>query len=124
MPFALWSILIAAVLPLVWASTAKAGVPHDNHRPREVMAGADGYRQRANWAQQNAWEAFSPYAAAMIIAWVRKVPVAHLDVAAGVFISVRIAHGLCYVRDLASARSLCWLAGMAVVVYLFVASAV
>lgn len=120
MPFAVWSILIAACLPLLWALIAKAGAPYDNRRPRAVLAAASGYRQRADWAQQNAWEAFAPYAAAMLVAWHMQVPAARLDLAAAVFLAARTGHGLCYVRDLARLRSLCWLTGMAVVVALFV----
>ncbi|BEV70539.1 MAPEG family protein [Paludibacterium sp. THUN1379] len=123
MPFALWSILIAAVLPLIWAGVAKAGAPYDNSRPREVLARASGHRQRANWAQQNAWEAFSPYAAAVIVAFVMKVPVARLDLLAGLFLLARVGHGLCYLRNLPTARSLCWLCGFACVVALFVLAA-
>lgn len=123
MPFSLWSILIAALLPLVWALVAKAGAPYDNRRPREVLARAGGYRQRANWAQQNAWEAFAPFAAAVIVAFLMRVPQSRADLAAGVFLAARILHGICYVCDAATARSLCWLAGFAAVIYLFVAGA-
>jgi uncharacterized MAPEG superfamily protein len=122
MPFALWSILIAAFFPLIWAVVAKAGAPYDNSRPRDVLAHATGYRQRANWAQQNAWEAFAPYAAAVIVAYVMKVAPPTLNAVAGLFLLARLAHGLCYVRNLPTARSLCWLVGMASVVYLFVAA--
>ncbi|MBV8049497.1 MAG: MAPEG family protein [Paludibacterium sp.] len=120
MPFALWSILIAAFLPLVWVGVAKFGAPYDNSRPRDTLAQATGYRQRANWAQQNAWEAFAPYAAAVIVAYVMKVPPALLNAAAGVFLLARVAHGLCYVANLSTPRSLCWAIGVGCVVYLFV----
>ena len=123
MPFAFWCVLIAAVLPYVWTVVAKAGTAYDNHVPREVMARATGYRQRANWAQQNAWEAFAPFAAAVIIAWLMKVPLAKLNAAAAVFIFARVAHGLCYLGNYATARSLAWLIGFAAVVYLFIAAA-
>ena len=123
MPFALWSILLAALLPLVWAIIAKVGAPYDNHRPREILSQAQGYRQRANWAQQNAWEAFAPYAVAMLLAWHLKVPTSRLDVAALVFIVARVAHGIFYLRNTAGVRSIVWLLGMLVVVYLFFAAA-
>ncbi|WP_293763342.1 MAPEG family protein [uncultured Aquitalea sp.] len=119
MIFALWSILLVALLPLAWALVAKAGAPYDNNRPREVLAAASGYRQRANWAQQNAWEAFPTYAAAMLLAWQMKVPDARLDLAALVFILLRVCHGLCYLADQAGLRSLSWLGGYLVVVALF-----
>ncbi len=123
MPFALWSVLIAACLPLVWALVAKVGGRIDNRAPRVGMAQLSGYRQRANWAQMNAWEAFSPYAAAMVIAWVQHVPVALLDGLAGAFIVLRLAHGLLYLADKAALRSLAWLGGYGVVIALFVKAA-
>lgn len=123
MPFALWSILLASFLPLLWTALAKAGAPYDNHQPRVVLAAATGWRQRANWAQQNAWEAFPSYAAAMLLAWMMKVPVARLDVLAVVYVLLRLGHGLCYISDKATLRSLCWLGGYAVVVVLFVSAA-
>ncbi|MDF0604257.1 MAPEG family protein [Neisseriaceae bacterium TC5R-5] len=119
MPFALWSILVVSLLPLLWTGIAKAGAKYDNHRPREVLAQASGYRQRANWAQQNAWEALPVYAAAMLVAWVMAVPVALLNLLAWVYVCARLAHGLCYLADKALLRSLAWLVAIAVVVVLF-----
>lgn len=123
MPVAFWCVLIAALLPLVWAVVAKAGAPYNNHTPREGLARASGYRQRANWAQQNAWEAFAPFAAAVIIAWLMKLPLQQLNAAAVLFILARIAHGVCYLADRPTLRSLSWLLGIGVVVGLFVAAA-
>ncbi|UGA38573.1 MAPEG family protein [Chromobacterium haemolyticum] len=119
MPFALWSLLLAALLPLIWAGVAKAGSRVDNHKPREAMAQASGYRQRANWAQQNAWEAFPTFAAAVLVGGGMHVPPAFLDAAAAVFIAARVAHGLLYLADQASLRSLSWLIGLLTVVAIF-----
>ncbi|KMN82166.1 putative MAPEG superfamily protein [Chromobacterium alkanivorans] len=119
MPFALWSILLAALLPLIWAGVTKAGARMDNHKPREALAQASGYRLRANWAQQNAWEALPTYAAAVLVGWAMHVPQAFLDAAAGVFIVARVAHGLLYLADQASLRSLSWLIGLLTVVAIF-----
>ncbi|GGY26534.1 MAPEG family protein [Paludibacterium paludis] len=124
MPFALWSVLIAACLPLLWAVISKIGARrYDNHAPRAWLANLDGYRQRANWAQMNAWEAFSPYAAGMVLAWVRQVPATTLDLVAGVFIAARVLHGVLYLADKAAWRSLSWLIGFASVIALFVLAA-
>lgn len=123
MPFAFWCILIAALLPLCWAIVAKVGISFDNHSPRIAMAQATGYRQRAHWAQQNAWEAFAPFASACIIAYFMNLSPHHLNSAAAVFICARIAHGLCYLANWASLRSLCWFIGLVAVLYLFIASA-
>ncbi|POZ61495.1 MAPEG family protein [Chromobacterium alticapitis] len=119
MPFVLWSLLLAALLPLIWAGVAKAGAKVDNHRPREFAARAEGYRQRAGWAQQNAWEALPVWTAAVVAAWMMKVPAAEMSAAAGVFIAARVAHGLLYIADQAALRSLSWLIGLLAGLYLF-----
>ncbi|WP_434628969.1 MAPEG family protein [Chromobacterium sp. CV08] len=119
MPFVLWSLLLAAVLPLIWAGVSKAGTRYDNGRPREWAGRLAGYRQRANWAQQNAWEALPTWTAAVAAAWLMKVPEAAMNAAAAVFVLARVAHGLLYVADKASLRSLAWLVGMLAALYLF-----
>ncbi|MBM2883324.1 MAPEG family protein [Chromobacterium amazonense] len=119
MPFVLWSLLLAAVLPLIWAGVSKAGTRYDNHKPREVAAMAEGYRQRAGWAQQNAWEALPTWTAAVVAAWLMKVPEAAMNAAAAVFVLARVAHGLLYIANQASLRSLAWLVGMLAALYLF-----
>ena len=119
MPFVLWSLLLVALLPLIWAVVAKAGAPYDNRRPRDVLSRASGHRQRANWAQQNAWEALPVYAVAVMAAWLMQVPEDEMNLAAAVFVAARVAHGVLYVADKASLRSLAWLVGMLVVVFLF-----
>lgn len=48
MPLAYWCLLIAGLLPYAWALVAKLGAPYDNHRPREVLAHAQGHRKRAS----------------------------------------------------------------------------
>ncbi|MDG1462379.1 MAG: MAPEG family protein, partial [Gammaproteobacteria bacterium] len=69
MTFAYWSVLLAALLPLIWAGVAKTGAEgYDNHKPRVFLAELRGRAQRANWAQSNSYESFPPYAAAVIIA--------------------------------------------------------
>ncbi|MGL6072370.1 MAPEG family protein [Craterilacuibacter sp.] len=123
MNFALWSLLLASVLPLLWAVLSKAGAPYDNSRPREVLARASGYRQRANWAQQNGWEAFAPWAAAVLVAQLMGVAHSTQDIAAIIFIAARLAHGVFYIMDKPMLRSLAWLAGFVAMVGLYMAAA-
>ena len=120
MTIAYWCVLAAAVLPLLWAGASKSRSAYDNRVPRAYLANLEGWRQRANWAQQNAWEAFAPFAAAVIIAHVRGVPQATIDGIALAFIAARVFHGLFYITDRPSLRSLAWLAGFGCVVALFV----
>ncbi len=119
-----WCVLLAAFLPLVWVGAAKTGqAGYDNNRPRPFLEALDGWPQRANWAQKNALEAFPPFAAAVIIAHLLGNDQSTIDGLAGAFILSRIAHGIFYITDHASLRTLCWLAGFGCMVALFVTSA-
>src|SRR5664279_2947280 len=106
MTFAYWCVFVAALLPIVWAGASKAGGSGlDNARPRVYLAALQGWRQRANWAQQNAWEALAPFAAAVIIAHNVGVAQSRIDLLAGVFIAARILHGIFYIADQSMLRS-------------------
>lgn len=122
MQFAFWAVLIAAVLPVLFAALSKTG-GMDNHAPRAAQAGLHGWRQRAHWAQQNSWEAFPVFAAAVMVAFLNLVPQQRMDVAAAVFVLARLAYGVCYVMDWPTARSLVWTVGYGAVIYLFLAAA-
>ncbi len=124
MTIAYWCILVAAVLPIVWVGAAKSGGGrYDNARPREFLSGLSGWQARANHAQQNSYEAFPPFAAAVIVAHLGNAGQASIDMLALVFIAARIIYGLCYITDRATLRSLAWLVGFGCVVGLFIAAA-
>lgn len=124
MTFALWCVLVALWLPLLWSISAKWGFSdYDNSRPREWLARQEGWRQRAVWAQQNAWEAFAPFAAAVLTAHVLGANQDMADWLAALFIVSRLLHGILYIADRSVARSAAWLGGMVAVVGLFAAAA-
>lgn len=125
MTFAYWCVLTAAFLPLVWTGIAKSNVENfSNDHPRAAMARAEGRGLRASWAEQNAFEAFPPFAAGVIIAHVTGgAEQLTVDLLAGLFIVARILHGVCYITDRGLSRSFAWLAGFACVIGLFVAAA-
>src|SRR3546814_2363738 len=73
MSIAYWCILVAALLPYVWAFVAKRGPRYDNHDPRGWLAKQDDpHARRANAAHLNAFEAFAPFAAGVLMAPARK----------------------------------------------------
>ena len=75
MTIAYWCVLVAALLPIVWAGAAKSGIKgYDNARPREFLGSLQGWPARANFAQQNSYEAFPPFAAGVIIAHLCDTP--------------------------------------------------
>jgi len=124
MTTAYWCVLAAALLPLLWTGAAKAGgKSYDNARPREFLGALTGWPARAHHAQQNSYEAFPPFAAAVIIAHLCGAPQPAVDGLALGFIGARLLYGLCYIADLSTLRSLVWLAGLGCVVGLFVTAA-
>ncbi|MBY0346353.1 MAG: MAPEG family protein [Neisseriaceae bacterium] len=125
MPLYFLSVLIAACLPYIWAGVSKANkaLPYDNHSPRTQLSKMNGYHQRASWAQMNAWEAFAPFAAAVVIAHIQQVHPFTINIFALIFLVARFAHGLFYIFDLATLRSMAWFIGFACVVGLFIVAA-
>ena len=118
MPFAYWCPLIAGLLPHAWALVAKLGVPYDNHRPREVLAHAQGHRNaptgrrpmllnRCRCLSRRCW-------------WPAcNTPTLARSTMPRCCLCWRLAHGLFYIADLARPRSLVWLLGIGCVMYLF-----
>jgi len=122
MTIALWCVLVAGVMPIVFAGIAKAGdKSFNNRRPREWYETVSGYRKRAWWAQQNSLEAFPLFAAAVLTAHLAGAEQTLADALAVTFIAFRIAFGVCYLADVHLARSLTWLGGFACCVALFFA---
>jgi uncharacterized MAPEG superfamily protein len=122
MTTAYWCVLIAAYLPIAFTGIAKFGAggrDFDNRAPRAMLAKLDGWRARANWAQANGFEAFPPFAAAVIIAHLCAVPQARIDLLALGFVGLRIVYGVLYIANLATLRSIVWIASVACVVALF-----
>ena len=125
MTTAYWCILIAALLPYLWVTVAKgAGARYDNRDPRGWQARQDNPRShRANAAQLNAFEAFAPFAASVLMAQAADVDPAQIARLAIAFVVLRVLHGLFYVAGIHALRSLAWGGGFAGVVWLMVKAA-
>lgn len=123
MTFAFWCVAIAAFMPLVWIGYAKVSAGgYDNANPRVWRKELTGKLQRAASAEDNAYEAFAPFAAAVIIAHYVGVEQVIVDALAGVFIAMRILHGIFYIADKDLFRSLSWATGFFSMVGLFLAA--
>jgi len=126
MSVAYWCILVAAALPYLLTTIAKAGAPgYSNRNPRAWIAKqSENYRvQRANAAHLNAFEAFAPFAAGVLMAQAAGVDptlVMRLSLA---FVAFRVLHGIFYLADQPPLRSLSWAGGIACVAWLMVAAA-
>ena len=116
MAMAYWCVLVAAMLPYVWTTVAKAsGERYDNRDPRGWLARQTNPRvHRANAAQLNAFEAFAPFAAGVLMAQFAGVPEAHVAGLAVAFVVFRLLHGVVYTLGMKhSLRSLLWFGGLA-----------
>lgn len=128
MTLAYWCVLIGLLMPLLWTAVAKFLGPKkmpvsNNNNPREYLATLTGPQKRADWAQQNAFEAFPAFAAAVIIAHVSGgAALSTINLLAIVWVIARLAHGVCYVANWATLRSLTYFVGMACVVGCFIAA--
>ena len=124
MTLADWCVLIAGVLPVVATGIAKWGFRgFDNNNPRAWLGKQTGYRARANAAQQNSFEAFPFFAAAVIVAHLADAPQGRLDALAIAFIVLRLAYLGCYLADRATLRTLVWGLGYACIIAMFFVAA-
>ena len=125
MTTAFWCVLIAGLLPHVAALVAKAGVPgFDNNEPRAWLARQQGYRARANAAQQNGFEAVALFAVAVLVAHVTRGQQPQVDLLAMVFVAARVVYLLVYLAGWGTVRSLVWAVGIAATVWIFATAAI
>lgn len=115
-------LLIVVVLPFPWIMLAKLSRRYDNLAPRTYLAGLEGWRARAYAAHQNAWEALAMFTAAIVAAGQASGANPWINWLAITFVVVRVLHGVLYVANLASLRSLVWFVGVACVVSMFFVS--
>lgn len=123
MTIAFWCVLAAGILPMLWVAYAKLSIGFNNKRPRADLEKATGKAQRAKWAHDNSWEAFAPFAAAVLIASFVGVDDDRIDLLAMAFICCRVAYGFAYIFDKATIRSLVWFGGFLCVIGLYVSAA-
>lgn len=127
-----WSylcVLAACLLPIVAAGVAKWGTfsrpsgqgGYDNRDPRAWLARQTGRRARANAAQANSFEALPLFIAAVLTAQQLQVAQPVIDGLALAFVALRAAYIGLYVANLASARTLVWMAGLGVCIALLLA---
>ena len=119
MTTAYWCVFVAMLMPIVWAGVAKAGArDFDNARPRDYLAGLQGWRQRAN-----SYESFPAFAAGVIIAHLAGAAQPGIDMLALGYVVARILYGIFYITDRSTLRSLAWVAGLGCIIGLFVTAA-
>ena len=115
-------IVIAAALPFLTTLSAKLGklTPRDNLGTRVWQQNLDGWRQRATWAHQNAFETFPMFAAAVILAHLGAPGSQTAMIAAYAYPSFRVLYTLAFIANKGAIRSSLWFASMIAVGALFV----
>ena len=127
MTIALFCILLAALLPLVCATLSKwrgFQVSHrdggyDNRSPRDWIAKQEGFPRWAHAAQENSWEAFPFFAAAVIVSHLLGVVGTLPNALAVAFIVLRVMYIWCYVSARQKWRSRVWALAWAANVAIF-----
>lgn len=120
-----WCILVAASLPYLWTLVAKlSGERYDNRDPRAWLGRQSQPRvARANAAQLNGFEAFAPFAAAVLMAQAAGLDRDTIATLAVAFVMLRVLHGVFYVANQHYLRSAVWFGGVGCVAALMVQAA-
>lgn len=118
------SLIILSVLPLVCAWTAgyyrqKQLGRVDNKEPRLQSLQLTGAGARAVAAQSNTWEALGVYSAAILATFISGVDLQNIFTPVVVFVALRIAYIPAYIADMDKLRSLIFLVGFGICMYLF-----
>jgi len=126
MTIAFTCVLIAILLPYgltyyMKSELIKRGI-FDNSAPREQLAKLEGARKRALWAHENSYESLPAFVGAVVIAHIAGASQQVVDVLAVVYVVSRLLYYVCYIRDLASLRSLVWALGFFAIIGMFVAA--
>ena len=121
MTVAFWCVFVAALLPYVPVGLSQRFL--DPRMPRKGVPNLEGTAARAYGAHLNAFEAFPPFAAAVIISHVVHGPSALVDWLAVLFIVARLAHMGFYLADRQPPRTASFFLGLIVVIVIFVQAA-
>ncbi|WP_296237710.1 MAPEG family protein [Psychrobacter sp. UBA5136] len=119
---AIWAMVVASLLPLLMALTAKVLGGFnlaDNAHPRDFLQGTTGAAARTNAAQKNSYETLPIFLAAVLVAMLFFVPQLIINTIAWLYVLIRIGYCAAYITNLATFRSILWLLSMACSLMLF-----
>jgi uncharacterized MAPEG superfamily protein len=120
MTIAFWCVLAAAILPYVPFGLVKG---LDPKVPRAAAKDLTGLGARAYGAHLNAFEAFPPFAAAVIISHLTLGTNTWSNVLALLFLIARAAHMGFYLADQQPPRSAAFFVGLLIVIVMFIHAA-
>ena len=102
------------------AAMAKEGKGYDNNTPRAQQERLTGWGTRARAAHLNGFEAFAPFAAAVIIAHLAHADAKWSAILAITHVVARTIYPLIYLANIGVLRSLVWGVGFFATIGLFV----
>ena len=107
------SLLVAVLLIYIargFVAYAQTKLPEglDNAHPRAQQAKLTGLGARAQGAHMNGFEAFAPFAAAVIACELRRVPVERTAMLSIAFVILRSLYVALYLGNMPTARSSVW----------------
>jgi len=91
----------------------------DNNHPRDQTARLAGWAKRASAAHMNGHETFSPFAIAVVVAWVGHASEHTIGMLAIAFVVLRTLYIAAYIGDKAFIRSALWTCSLLVTFTLF-----
>jgi len=115
-------LLICMLLPIFWAGVSKYGygdIKYDNESPRDHLSSLLGKAKNAYNAEQNCYETFPAFAAAVIIAHQIGNDQFMINMLCVVFLLTRILHGYFYITNKGSLRSIVFVLGLITNIWLF-----
>ena len=115
-------LLICMLLPIFWAGVSKYGygdIKYDNEWPRDHLSSLSGKAKNAYNAEQNCYETFPAFAAAVIIAHQIGNDQFMINMLCVVFLLTRILHGYFYITNKGSLRSIVFVLGLITNIWLF-----
>ena len=92
MTIAYWMLIAAVMMPYLTIALAKSAGGVDNRAPRPSLESLSGWRQRADWAHRNHFEAFPAFAAAVFVTELTHAPQSRIDQLAGIFVLLRVIY--------------------------------
>ncbi len=110
-------IYVPKIAVAVGMARAKGG--YDNRSPRDQQAKLEGWARRATAAHYNAFEAFGPFAAAVLISHLAHADARWSSALSLTFIAARTLYPILYIANLHKARSSIWGVGFAATCGLF-----
>jgi len=117
--FVAFVLNLASKAPVAVAMARQPG-GYDNHHPRDQQAGLAGWGRRALAAHLNGFEAFPPFAAAVLVAALAGADPTWTTRLSILFVAARALYIPLYVLDLATLRSAIWTVGFGATIAIFV----